>query len=63
LKIKTIIKKIKPVVSVVCILSGMLIFPLLGENITHAWEGISLALIAIGILVYIPWTLGSESKT
>ncbi|MCK5491116.1 MAG: hypothetical protein KAI67_04705 [Candidatus Pacebacteria bacterium] len=61
LTIKTNINKIKPAISVVSFLSGMLIFSLLEENITHMWEGIGITLIAIGASVYLPWTLCSQT--
>ena len=67
LKIKAIIKKIKPAVSVTTFLLGIAIGS--SKHINLIWEGqnidtwISIALMTIGIYALFFWTLGSKQKT
>ncbi|MCK4919193.1 MAG: hypothetical protein KAS01_02305 [Candidatus Pacebacteria bacterium] len=56
--IETIIKKVKPTVSVISMLLGMSISSLSKESVFIT--GVALLLIIIGIWSWFAWTIGSE---
>ncbi|MCK5413403.1 MAG: hypothetical protein KAI57_03430 [Candidatus Pacebacteria bacterium] len=58
--IETIIKKVKPTVSVISMLLGMSISSLSKKSVFIT--GVALLLIIIGMWSWFAWTIGSEFK-
>jgi len=62
LRIKKFIKKIKPAISVISIISAVVIASMSRESASILWTSIAKFLMALGVCSYFAWTLGSESE-